>query len=257
MARIPKHRPNSSPETKRLAVGYTRVSTAEQADEGVSLAQQREAILAYGAVKSLSFDWGGEGNDGIMVEAGVSGGLPLHKRPEGSKLSRMIHSEQIGHVVATKLDRLFRSAEDSTSQIAEMGRRGVSLHLLDLGGSAIDVSSTSGRLIVGVLAQVAEMGRGTIRDNTLAGMKHKKDHGEYCGGGVPYGYRLTKGSGGVILVEPDEVEQAMIAEACRLRAGGMTLLAVGRALFDAGHRPRNGGPWTHEAIRRMTYKAKE
>lgn len=257
MARVPKHRPNSTPETKRLAVGYCRVSTAEQADEGVSLAQQREAILAYGAVKSLRFDWGGEGNDGIMVEAGVSGGMPLQKRPEGSKLSRMIQNEQIGHVVATKLDRLFRSAEDSTAWIAEMGRRGVSLHLLDLGGSSIDVSSTSGRLIVGVLAQVAEMGRGTIRDNTLAGMKHKKDHGEYCGGGVPYGYRLVKGSNGVLLVESDPTEQAMIAKARRLRAQGMSLLAIGRVLFADGHKPRNGGPWTHEAIRRMTYKAKE
>jgi DNA invertase Pin-like site-specific DNA recombinase len=258
MSRVPKRLANKVAETRNLAIGYTRVSTMEQADEGVSLQQQREAILLYGESRGFSFGWGGStiGSDGytVLIERGVSGGTPLIDRPEGAKLASLVRSGKVGHVVATKLDRLFRSAADSAEWVGELDKHGVSLHLLDLGGSAVDTSTTSGRLVVGVLSQVAEMVRGTIKDNTRAGMRHKKKHCEYCGGGTPYGFRVVTSPGGVLVLEQDQKEQAMIQRARVLRRSGLSLLRIGETLTKEGHKPRSGGPWGHETIRRLVYE---
>ena len=53
----------------------------------------------------------------------------------------------------------------------------------------------------------------------------------------PYGFTL--GEDGETLV-PDPVEQEVVELARRLRADGLSLRKVGRALVEAGHRPRRG-----------------
>ena len=59
--------------------GYSRVSTTEQADEGVSLAAQRQQIAGYAMMKGWPVDE-------HFVERGVSGSTPLADRPEGKRL---------------------------------------------------------------------------------------------------------------------------------------------------------------------------
>ncbi len=46
--------------------------------------------------------------------------------------------------------------------------------------------------------------------------------------------------------------QAVIARARELRAGGLSLRAVGRALAQSGHRPRGGSRWHVQVLARMT-----
>lgn len=258
MSRIPKRKANKSLDTKSLAVGYCRVSTEDQADEGVSLRQQEEAIRVYGEGRGLSLGWGGSGDttngSAILIERGVSGSVPLEKRPEGAKLARLARSGRIGHVIVAKLDRLSRSTADSAAWMAEFERLGVSLHLLDLGGEAVDTSTTSGRLVVNVLSSVAEMVRDTIRDNTRNGMRNKKKHNEYCGGRVPYGSRIVDPKADPIMLEPEPKERAIIQRARELRRSGLSLRRVGAALVAEGHRPRNGGPWASESIRQLVYE---
>jgi DNA invertase Pin-like site-specific DNA recombinase len=258
MSRIPKRKANKTLESKSIAVGYARVSTEEQADAGVSLRQQEEAIRVYGESRGLLLEWGGSGNTvnelAILTERGVSGSVPLDKRPEGRKLAAMARSGKIGHVIVAKLDRLSRSTADSAAWMAEFDRLGVSLHLLDLGGEAVDTSTTSGRLVVNVLSSVAEMVRDTIRDNTRNGMRNKKKHGEYCGGWVPYGLRIVDAKADPIMVEVEPKEQAIIQRARELRRAGLSLRRVGAALTAEGLRPRNGGPWASESIRQLVYE---
>ena len=61
--------------------GYSRVSTSEQADEGVSLAAQQQQIAGYVMMKDWSVDE-------HFVERGVSGSIPLADRPEGGRCWR-------------------------------------------------------------------------------------------------------------------------------------------------------------------------
>ena len=67
-----------------------------------------------------------------VVEEGVSGAVALSDRPAGGKLFAELREGDA--VIASKLDRLFRSALDALSVVEELKRRGVALHLLDLGG---------------------------------------------------------------------------------------------------------------------------
>ena len=255
MPRVPKRRANRDGDSRVIAVGYARVSTQEQAVEGVSLSQQEEAIRGYATLKNFTLEGGGPPDaTGVFVERGVSGGTPLIERPEGRKLAALIRSGKVGHVVATKLDRLFRSAADSASWVAELDKHGVSLHLLDLGGEAVDTSTTSGRLVVNVLSSVAEMVRGTIKDNTRNAMRFKASRGEYCGGDPPYGFRIADPKADPIMLVEVQAEQHAILLARELRRSGLSYRNVGDVMFKGGIKPRGNGPWPVETIRRMTWQ---
>jgi hypothetical protein len=107
------------------AYGYCRVSTARQASEGESLDVQRRQIEGYAHMHGLTLR-------GVTVEEGVSGSIPVHERPKGGPLFAKLQKGDV--VIAPKLDRLFRSALDALQVVEDLRKRGVSLHLLDLGG---------------------------------------------------------------------------------------------------------------------------
>jgi DNA invertase Pin-like site-specific DNA recombinase len=108
--------------------GYVRVSTEEQASNGVSLeAQQR--ITRYAMMKGWQVA-------DFFIEAGVSGSVPLADRPEGR---RLVEAAGKGDVIITaRFDRAFRSAKPSsafsttsTSPPRRWGRRRPSEHRSD------------------------------------------------------------------------------------------------------------------------------
>ena len=66
-------------------------------------------------------------------------------------------------------------------------------------------------------------------------LAERKDVGKKTGGDVPYGYRLD--SDGETLIE-DAAEQAVIAEAVRLREEGLSLRRIAQALWKQKLRPR-------------------
>ena len=72
--------PNKTNTIQRKAIAYIRVSSQRQVDEGVSIQAQKRRILEYVRYKKLNL-----ANDDIIIEEGVSGGIPLWDRPkEGS-----------------------------------------------------------------------------------------------------------------------------------------------------------------------------
>src|SRR4051794_34747769 len=132
---------------------YTRVSTGRQAEEGESLGGQQRRVEGYAQMHDLSVDQ-------HFVEKGVSGSVPMSDRPEGAKLLARL---QRGDVVITpKLDRCFRSALDALDVLAQLKERGVSLHMIDLGG---DVTNNGiSKLVFTILSAVAEAERDRIRE---------------------------------------------------------------------------------------------
>ena len=116
--------------------GYCRVSTARQASEGESLDVQRRQIEGYAHMHGLTLRR-------VVVEEGVSGSIPVHERPGGGALFVKVKKGDV--VIAPKLDRLFRSALDALQVVEDLRKRGVSLHLLDLGG---DISGNGPRKLV-------------------------------------------------------------------------------------------------------------
>src|SRR5689334_18214890 len=87
-------------------LGYVRVSTTEQAREGVSLDAQEERIHAYCQMSNLNLL-------NIVREDGISAAKALASRPGGREIVAAVTGKRIQHIVALKLDRLFRDAVDA------------------------------------------------------------------------------------------------------------------------------------------------
>jgi site-specific DNA recombinase len=218
------------------AIGYIRASTQ---DQEITLAMQAEKLRAYCALRGLDLVE-------IVEDAGVSGSVPLAERPAGQRVAVALRRHKATHVVALKLDRLFRDAADALAQTKAWDKAGIALHLCDMGGGTLDTSSPMGRMMLTMLAGFAEFERALIAERTGAAIRHKQARGEYIGGAAPYGYRLEAGE----LVE-GEGEQAVVLEAKRLKAAGLSLRMIVAELTAAGRVARNGRPFAAMQVQRM------
>jgi putative DNA-invertase from lambdoid prophage Rac len=128
-------------------IAYYRVSSADQ-----STAAQRHAMQ--------------QGADRFAREfhdEGVSGAVPAAQRPGFGALLAYIREGDTLHVHA--VDRLGRDALDVQATVRALLDKGVTVEIHGLGRIARGV----GELILAVLAQVADMERGRIRERTAAG----------------------------------------------------------------------------------------
>ncbi len=198
---------------------YVRVSTARQATEGESLDVQSRQITGYALMHGLAIDE-------TMIEEGVSGSVPVTERPVGAAMFARLKDGDI--IIASKLDRLFRSALDALKTVEELKKRGVHLHLLDLGG---DIAGNGlSKLFLTIAAAFAEAERDRIRERVAQSKADQKARGRYLGGSRPFGYRIADNG---TLVE-DETEQRAVVKIRTLRAGGLSLRAIADALAEDG-----------------------
>ncbi|MBF0333922.1 MAG: recombinase family protein [Alphaproteobacteria bacterium] len=82
-------------------------------------------------------------------------------------------------LVVTKLDRLGRDAMDVSATVAKLAEIGVRVHCLALGG--VDLTSSTGRLTMGVINAVAEFERDLLIERTQAGLSRAKAEGKTLG----------------------------------------------------------------------------
>lgn len=222
------------------AIAYIRVSTVEQATEGVSLKAQRKLIRDYARFRKLKIVE-------VIVDAGISAGKPLQERDGGKNLFELAETDHVRAVIAYKLDRLFRDAADCLTVTKRWDELDVDLHLVDLGGQPVDTSTAMGRFFLTIMAGVAEMERNMIRERTKAALAHLKAEGKRTGS-IPYGSMLAPDNK-TLLKEPDE--QKVIRLARRLRKQGKSFRKVAKALAEKGHRSRTGAVFHPQQISRM------
>ena len=218
-------------------VAYLRVSTDKQADRGVSLDAQRAKAEAYAELYDLELCE-------VIVDAGHS--AKTLDRPGLQRALGMLKRGQVEALLVVKLDRLTRSVVDLGKLVDGYFASGKSA-LLSV-SEQIDTRSAAGRLVLNVLASVSQWEREAIGERTSVAMQHKAAHGEYIGGKVPYGYRLTVDGE---RIEEDAAEQEVLLEARRLRAAGLSLPAVARDLDAKGFRSRAGRAFAPMQIARM------
>lgn len=221
------------------AICYIRVSTAEQADEGVSLEAQEATVRAYCAMRGFEVVE-------VVVDAGVSAGKPLDRREGGRRVLEAVKSGEVSAVIAYKLDRLFRDCADCLSVTATWDRQDVSLHLVDLGGQAIDTATAMGRFFLTVMAGAAEMERNLIRERTTAALAHKAAKGERVGQ-IPFGFDVAPC--GVLLVR-NEAEQEVITMIKRSRLVGVSYRGIAASLNE-DNVPARGARWHATTVTRI------
>jgi DNA invertase Pin-like site-specific DNA recombinase len=219
------------------AVLYIRVSTEEQAREGVSIEAQKDKLISYCQGKHLEIVE-------VIVDDGVSGGKYLSQRPGGQRLIELVKTKKVRHVVAAKLDRLFRNSADALWSIEGWDNEGLSTHLLDVNGMGLDTSSPMGKLILTMMAGFAQLERSLIKERTKTAMQHKKStKKKYCR--EVYGYDVAESGD---MVENFE-EQETISLIKKLRSEGKSLRAIATHLTELGIRTKRGGTaWIHTTV---------
>ena len=222
------------------AVIYIRVSTEEQARKGISLEGQELELRAYCKTAGLDVVE-------VIADPGVSGFRPLGDRPGGLRLLEALASGEAQAVVAWKLDRLFRNAANALSIVEGWEKKGVHLHLKDLGGTAVDTGSAIGKVFLAMMAAFAQLERDQTSERTRSAMDLKRARGEYTGGRVPYGFSL-RANGKTLAI--DEFEQEAIRVAKDLRAvEGLSLRKIGAELEQRGFLPRAATAWAPSSVR--------
>lgn len=147
-----------------MLIGYVRVSTTRQADEGTSLETQTERLRAAGAER-------------IIEDGGRSGATT--DRPGLKELKAAVRPGDV--VLVTKLDRLGRSTRDLLTLVEDWTNQEVTLRCVDQG---IDFGGSSGRFMLTLLSAVAELERSMILERTAAGRAAAKAAGHSLGGGT-------------------------------------------------------------------------
>jgi DNA invertase Pin-like site-specific DNA recombinase len=138
-----------------MLIGYMRVSTAEQ-----NLALQRDALERAGCER-------------VYDDTG-SGAAP--ERPGLARALEMLRAGDT--LVVWKLDRIGRSLAHVVDLVDGLQARGVGLKVLTGG---IDTTSSTGRLVFGIFATLAEFERDLIRERTMAGLAAARARGKVGG----------------------------------------------------------------------------
>jgi DNA invertase Pin-like site-specific DNA recombinase len=228
----------SRPGNPRLAIAYLRVSTE---DQKLGPEAQRAAIEVWAAREGVAVvAW--------HVDAGVSGGSDIGDRPALVAALGELRASGAGILAVAKRDRLARDvyvAATIDRAIAASGARVVSADGAGNGETPADAFMRT------ILDAAAAYERALIRARTKAALAAKTAKGERVGS-VAYGYALAADG---VRLEPVGAEQSVLEAARALRAEGLSLRAVAKALDARGLRSRTARPFTAEQVARMVKRA--
>jgi site-specific DNA recombinase len=222
----------------RKAVGYVRVSTTEQAVEGISLDMQRAKIRAYAALEDLDLVE-------IVADEGISG-CSIKGRPGIQKIIRMVESRNVDAVIVFKLDRLARNTIEALEISQLMDRKGAALHSIT---EKLDTKSAIGKFFFTLMASLAEMERGLISERIKAAMDRKREKNEPCSNNPPYGYRIVDNR-----LVPDPKEWAAIRRILQLHKYGITVYRITKVLAEEGVFNRRGKNFDKNQIRNIIFR---
>lgn len=230
--------------TKRQAIGYVRVSTEDQATEGISLAAQRERIIGYCQAFGLELA-------DIHSDEGISG-KTITGRP--GLLAALAAVKAVnGELVVVKLDRLSRSTRDCLDLVERADAEAWGLRSIV---ENLDTSSPHGRFAVTILAAVSQLERERIGENTRLALDKKRRDGHKLGR-VPFG-KVAVEVEGVRVLEDDPKTAPIVRRMVEEHAAGRSFGAIARGLNDdAIATMERGGKWSHRQVSRIVARAKK
>jgi len=217
------------------AVFYIRVSTQDQATEGVSLEAQLAKLQSWATLNDAEVI-------GTFEDAGLSG--TRSDRP-GLAAAMDTACRHKAALVVYSLSRLSRSTSDTIALAAKLDKSGAELVSLS---EKIDTSSASGKMIFRLMSVLNEFERDQIAERTSNALAHKKSKGELVGS-VPFGYTLA--ADGITLEENASQQEALVLIS-KLRAKGLSLRQIAQELEALGVPTAKGNSkWTHTAVNRI------
>lgn len=215
---------------------YARVSTEEQAKEGFSIDAQLNILSAWAIVKGYQ-----------VADRYVDDGYSAKNlnRPAVQRLLEDCRAGAIDAVVVWRLDRLSRSLRDTLTVVEDVFRA-KNVEFVSTTES-IDTTTTSGRLMLNILASFAQNEREVNEERVRTVSMDLARQCVHMGGVPPYGYSVGEDRHYIV----NESEAAAIRMLFQLRADGYGYGDIITRLTDAGHRTRTGKVFAKNALHDM------
>jgi len=227
--------------TPMRVIAYCRVSTTDQAENGISLEAQQGRMQAYAALYGLMI---------VEMIVDTESAKSLH-RPGLQRALALLRAGEAEGLLIVRLDRLTRSIADWQDLIdAYFGERG-GKQLLSVNDS-IDTRTAAGRLVLNIITSISQWEREIVSERTREALRHKISRGERCGR-IRFGFNLA--DDGVSLVENPGEQQALTLMR-DLRAAGRTLREIAAELTRRNI-PTKGGKvlWKHQTVAQILGRA--
>ena len=191
----------SDSDRKPRVYGYGRASTKKQVE---SPETQKDQIKRYADYNKL-------GDVTFFIDAAQSGKISWDDRDAGRELFKQIREGD--HVIISRLDRAFRRLADCAQVLERFKRMGVKLHICNMLGGAIDLSSPMGVFLIHILASFAELERAFISERTKDGLAKRKKaavkHSRFPGYGFRWEKRTVGGKRINVAVRDDDERNVM------------------------------------------------
>ena len=213
--------------------GYVRVSTQKQG-KGVSLTEQRSAIVAYASRNDLDvIEWFEE-----KKTAAKTG------RPAFTQMMRLLKGNNAKGVVFHKIDRSMRNRHD-WAQLSDFNDNGIEVHFA---GDSIDLNTRGGRLTADIQAVFATDYIYNLREETKKGFYGRLKQGLWPLK-APIGY-VDTGRGKVKATDP--VKAPLVRQAFKLYAtGSYSLDTLSEKLLELGLTNRDGKKLSKNSLHKI------
>jgi len=222
---------------KLRAVGYTRVSTKEQAVDGYSLNAQKEKIKQYCEMHNLELV-------DVYTDEGISG-KDIEGRAGIQDLMNDAKENLFDVVIIWKLSRISRKLIDTLSIIEHLNELNISLQSIS---EKLDLSTSNGTFMVQLMASVNELERNTLKDFVVLGHKAKANDGEWNGGKV-IGYDNVKGKNGKSKLVINEKEAKIVRYIYETYLNGHGYRHIANSLNHAGYKTKRGNKFSTIAVK--------
>ncbi|MEH7114288.1 recombinase family protein [Neobacillus niacini] len=207
-------------EIKSVAI-YCRVSTEEQASEGYSISAQLQTLRQYAALYGWQIS-------GEFVDEGISG-KDIKGRPAMQRLIADVEKGNFQAILVWKISRLSRNMLDTLVLLDKFEEYDVKFISYS---ENFDTSSPIGKLVVQLMASIAEMERNTLSENVKLGMKQRALEGSWNGGEV-FGYDTDEKE-----LVINQKEANIVRLIYQLYAEGKGLKAIANHLNKAGYKTK-------------------
>ncbi len=214
----------------KQAIGYIRVSTEKQANEGVSLEAQEAKIVTWCKANGYELVQ-------VYVDAGISG-----KRMDTRKelLAALASLKKGMALVSYSLSRLARSTKDALAIGEAVAKKKADMVSLT---EQIDTTTAAGKMMFQMLSVLAEFERNLVAERTTNALQHKKRSGQKYTNQTPFGFEAIEGR----LVEVKQ-EAEVVAEIQAARSSGSTLQSIADNLNGRGIPTKTGKTWAPATI---------
>jgi DNA invertase Pin-like site-specific DNA recombinase len=216
-------------------VAYYRVSTARQGESGLGLEAQRAKVEQLAAER------------GAVVVAEFTEVESGRKADRPQLAAALAEARKRGAVVAVaKLDRIARDAELVLRLSREAAANGMGGFLFcDL--PDVDATTAAGRMVLTVMASVAEFEARRISERTREALAAAAARGVKLGGLRPGTIKTNEAASQKAAADAETLRPVLVA----LQAQGATLQQMSEALAGAGRRTRNGNPLSPSQVKRL------